>query len=189
MEKLKKQRNIAWIVCSVSLIMIFVLWSLLKSDSIHGWFMYMLGFAISILVSFCSLIIAINKTVNYSKSQKSLRKPPKGQSVQDAARLSVKNNFASSVISLTCAIFLTLVPTVIYISEKQSPPQGGEDLRGFGALLYYIFAGIPLFLAWLIFGILGIKSSKCKLAIVSLVSVPIYFIIYFLVGLVQAQTR
>ena len=76
-----------------------------------------------------------------------------------------KNNNSSvnSIISLVCAI----IPLVLF----------SITIDGLIVSIYYLTIGIPLFLIWLICGIIGLKSEKRNLAIASLIIKPVGIII------------
>ena len=99
-------------------------------------------------------------------------------------KTSVKNSSANAVISLACAIISTLILFALDNNVKQPHLGGGEDIRGL-EFLYYPIVGIPLFLVWLICGILGLKSSKRNLAIISLVIKPISLICLMLISAIK----
>ena len=70
------------------------------------------------------------------------------------------------------SFILTIIP--ILLIAYVSAASGGEDESGKGALgwliiMYYLTAGIPIFIMSIIFAVIGLKSKLRPLAIASLV--------------------
>lgn len=177
MEKIRKTKNISWIICSISFLLIFVSGAIMQTSwypdrTLQGW-----PIVISILVCLCSLIIAINQTIKYSKAKKITSSTPQ----KNPPQAQLKNNPANSIVSLVCAI----IPLAIYlITFLFSIGQSNTYQSGWYLTIYYWTIGIPLFFVWLICGILGLKSEKRKLAIISLIIKPIGTAVFALLLLI-----
>lgn len=181
MEKLRKTKNITWVICIVSFIMIVVSAIIMQmswypDQILQGWPM-----VISIMVCLCSLIVAINQTVNYSKTKKYTSTTLHNQPKQP---ISAQNNSANSIISLICAIIPLLLLFIAFLSSM-SNKGSNTDQSGWIMVIYYWTIGIPLFFVWLICGIFGLKSKKKNLAIASLIIEPIGFILIIMLILIM----
>lgn len=95
-----------------------------------------------------------------------------------------KNSSANSVVSLVCAIIPIILYSVYFI-HILSRPVSGTDQSGWILVIYYWTVGFPLALAWLICGILGLKSKKRKMAIASLAIKPIGLVVFILLMLIR----
>lgn len=98
--------------------------------------------------------------------------------------LKIERSPANAVVSLVCAI-IPLMVYVYYLIEWN--PSYSGDQSGWIVVIYYWTVGIPIFLVWLICGILGLNSKQQKLAIISLLLKPIDTIVLLLVGLIVSE--
>ena len=178
MEKLKNKKNVAWIVCLISFILVFVSGAIMQMSwyphqTLQGW-----PAIISTVICFCSLIVAINQTDNYLKAKRVASTALPNQRAQQSISTQ-KNNSTNSVVSLICAIIPLLLLLITFFSSASSKSSGANQ----SGLLFFIYIctiGIPLLLVWLICGILGLKSEKKTMAIISLIIGPICFILTLL---------
>ena len=88
-----------------------------------------------------------------------------------------KFNPTNAIVSFICS--LIPLPLMIYCLIVSG---GSENKNGPGAVWwlfvgYAVSVGIPVFLLWLFCGIIGLKTSKRKLALVSLIIKPIGYLI------------
>ena len=184
MEKIRKTKNISWIICSISFLLIFVSGAIMQTSwypdqTLQGW-----PIVISILVCLCSLIIATNQTIKYSKAKKIISATPQNKLSQAQLKHQLKNNSANSVASMICAA----IPLVIlFITFLSSLGVSNTSQSGWYLVIYYWTIGIPLFFVWLICGILGLKSEKRKLAIISLIIKPAGIAIFVLLSLILSH--
>lgn len=175
-KKLEKSQRIAWIVCAVSFLLFWVFGFMMSTnwypDSVlQGWPM-----VISILFCLCSLIVAINQSIKLAKFRRTALMYAEGGSVISGSKF-VKNSSANSVVSLICA----LIPIVLYalfFIFVSSRPHSSTDQSGWILVIYYWTIGFWLVPVWLICGILGLKSEKRTMAIVSLVIKPIGLVLF-----------
>lgn len=88
----------------------------------------------------------------------------------------------SAIISLICSpiplIFIT--GCLIVFGDSINKP-GGGDVFALMLALYYMIIGFLVFLLWLVCGIIGLRTSKRKLAIISLTLRPVGFLIIAIV--------
>ena len=181
---LKKSRRIAWIVCIVGFFSIIVSVFLMSTgwypDSVlQGW-----PVVISILVFLCSLIVAINQSIKYTKFKRITLMELREGGLQPEPKYT-KNSSVNSVVSLICA----LIPISLYFLYSifvLSNPRSNADQSGWIIVIYYWTIGFWLIPVWLICGVLGLKSKKRKMAIISLVIKPIGIAIFALLMLIAS---
>lgn len=175
-KKLEKSQRIAWIVCAVSFLLFWVFGFMMSAnwypDSVlQGWPM-----VISILFCLCSLIVAINQSIKLAKFKRTALMYAEGGSIVSGSKL-VKNSSVNSVVSLVCA----LIPIALYLWYSVfifSKVPLDTHQYGLIIVVYYWTIGFWLVPVWLICGILGLKSEKRTMAIVSLVIKPIGLILF-----------
>ena len=181
-KKLEKTQRIAWIVCAVSFLLFWVFGFMMSAnwypDSVlQGW-----PVVISLLTCLCSLIVAINQSIKLSKFKRTALVYAEGGSVVSGSKL-VKNSSVNSVVSLVCA----LIPIALYallLIFVSSRPHSSTDQSGLILVIYYWTIGFWLVPVWLICGILGLKSEKRTMAIVSLAIKPLGLILFAILMLI-----
>lgn len=91
-----------------------------------------------------------------------------------------KRSSVNADLSFVCSLF----PNCYYLCYLIV--YGKSIMNGTGAgivfWVYYYTIGIPLFLIWLICGILGLKSEKRSLSIASLIIKPVSILIFILIS-------
>lgn len=183
--KLIKTKRIAWIICLSSFLLIFVsvfmmpmIWY--PDRVLQGW-----PVVISILVCLCSLIVAINQSIKYAKFKRVASMDLREGGLQPESKY-IKNSSVNSVVSLICA----LIPIFLYFwysVHVLSSPRLSTDQSGWIIVIYYWTIGLWLIPVWLICGVLGLKSKKRKMAIISLVIKPIGVAIFALLMLIASS--
>ena len=180
--RLRQSMLIAWIVffCSFILLVISIVimsMSWYPHSVLQGW-----PAIISVLVGFCSLIVAINQSIKYSKFERAFVKISQEELSRSDNYL--RNNPANSVISLICA-FIPLIIYTVYLIIIFRQPVSNNDQSPWLIIIYYWTIGIPIALLWLVCGILGLKSNTRNLAIASLVIKPVGLIVFVLICLLK----
>ncbi len=175
MKELIIKRNTAWAICLISFIMIFASYAIMQTDwypdqTLQGWPM-----VVSAVVCFCSLIVAFELTSKCSKVKKNALTISQNKHAQQSSSIQ-KNSPANSVASLVSAIIPLILLAITFFSSLSSNKSGANQ-AGMLFFIYYCTIGVPLALVWLICGILGLKSEKRTMAIVSLIIGPISFIL------------
>lgn len=126
-----------------------------------------------ILVHTTLIVIIVLAIIQLLRLKRISRKPA-SPTPQSSSKL--RSN--SAVISLICSpiplIFITCCLIVFGDSIKKP---GGGDIFALTLALYYMIIGFLVFLLWLVCGIIGLKTSKRKLAIISLILRPAGFLI------------
>ncbi|MBR3144151.1 hypothetical protein IKF12_03090 [Candidatus Saccharibacteria bacterium] len=184
-KRLEKSRRIAWIICLSSFLLILVSVFMMSMSwypdrVLQGWPM-----VISILVCLCSLIVAINQSINYAKFKRITSMDLREGGLQPEPKYT-KNSSVNSVVSLICA----LIPISLYFYYSifvLSKPRSNTDQSGWIIVIYYWTIGFWLIPVWLICGVLGLKSKKRKMAIISLVVKPIGIAIFALLMLIASS--
>ena len=176
-EKFKRSRAIAWIIFVGSFLLIAICilcmsMSWYPDETLQG-----CPVVISILICLCSLIIAINQSIRYSRINRIILTTSKNPIAQSELKTIQNNSSGNSIISLVCAI----IPIVLYALctiNIYSSPYSNADQSPMVIVIYYWTIGFWLALVWLICGILGLKSEKRSMAIASLIIKPIGLIIF-----------
>lgn len=88
----------------------------------------------------------------------------------------------SAIISLICSPIplIFIICCLIVFGDSINKP-GGGDAFALALVVYYMIIGSLVFLLWLVCGIIGLKTSKRKLAIISLILRPVGFLIIAIV--------
>lgn len=83
----------------------------------------------------------------------------------------------SAIISLVCSPIpiVFIVCCLIVFGDSMNNP-GGGDAFALTLASYYMIIGLLVFSLWLICGIIGLKTNKRKLAIISLILRPLGFL-------------
>ena len=88
----------------------------------------------------------------------------------------------SAIISLICSpIPLIFIICCLIIFGNSMNKPGGGDAFALALAGYYMMIGFFVFLLWLVCGIIGLKTSRRKLAIISLTLRPVGFLIIAIV--------
>ena len=84
----------------------------------------------------------------------------------------------SAIISLICSPIplIFMICCLIIFGDFMNKP-GGGDVFALALAGYYMMIGIFVFLLWLVCGIIGLKTDRRKLAIISLTLRPVGFLI------------
>lgn len=88
----------------------------------------------------------------------------------------------SAIISLICSPIplIFIICCLIIFGDSMNKP-GGVDAFALALVGYYMMIGFFVFLLWLVCGIMGLKTSKRKLAIISLILRPVGLLIIAIV--------
>ena len=88
----------------------------------------------------------------------------------------------SAIISLICSPIplIFIICCLIIFGDSMNKP-GGVDAFALALVGYYMMIGLFVFLLWLVCGIIGLKTGRRKLAIISLTLRPVGFLIIAIV--------
>ena len=88
----------------------------------------------------------------------------------------------SAIISLICSPIplIFIICCLIIFGDSMNKP-GGVDAFALALVGYYMMIGFFVFLLWLVCGIIGLKTGRRKLAIISLTLRPVGFLIIAIV--------
>lgn len=88
----------------------------------------------------------------------------------------------SAIISLICSPIplIFIICCLIIFGDSMNKP-GGGDAFALALVGYYMMIGFFVFLLWLVCGIIGLKTGRRKLAIISLTLRPVGFLIIAIV--------
>ena len=89
----------------------------------------------------------------------------------------------SAIISLICSPIplIFIICCLIIFGDSMNKP-GGGDVFALALAGYYMMIGIFVFLLWLVCGIIGLKTDRRKLAIISLTLRPVGFLIIAIIA-------
>ena len=106
----------------------------------------------------------------------------KGISKKPALFTSQWSSKFSAIISLICSPIpiIFIICCLIVFGDSMNKP-GGGDAFALTVASYYMIIGFLVFSLWLVCGIIGLKTSKRKLAIISLTLRPVGFLIIAIV--------
>lgn len=125
----------------------------------------------SFILMHVSLIIAIILSIVQLLRLKRISKKPAFFTPQWSSKF-------SAIISLICAPIplVFIICCLIVLGDSVNKP-GGGDAFALALTVYYMIIGVLIFLLWLVCGVIGLKTSKRKLAIISLILRPVGFLI------------
>lgn len=88
----------------------------------------------------------------------------------------------SAIISLACSPIplVFMIYFLIVFGDSMNKP-GGADAFALALVFYYVIIGFLAFFIWLVCGIIGLKTNRRKLAIISLILRPVGFLIIAIV--------
>ncbi len=125
----------------------------------------------SFILAHISLIIVIILSIVQLLRLKGISKKPALFTSQWSSKF-------SAIISLVCSPIplIFMIYCLIAFGDSVNKP-GGGDAFALTLAVYYMTIGFLVFLLWLVCGIIGLKTSKRKLAIISLILRPVGFLI------------
>ena len=125
----------------------------------------------SFIIAHISLILVIALSVVQLLRLKGISKKPALFTLQWSSKF-------SAIISLVCSPIplVFIVYCLIAFGGSMNKP-GGSDAFALALAGYYTTIGFFVFLSWLVCGIVGLKTNKRKLAIISLILRPVGFLV------------
>ena len=94
-----------------------------------------------------------------------------------------------SIASFICAIIPIALLFYCLIVSGGSGSENGVGAVWWYVVIYCWTIGLPLFIVWLVCGILGVKSTRPKLAITSLIMLPAGIVLFVLLAVLLSSLR